>query len=71
MKIVLDLKHSLNNYHWNNAKELEEYIYSCLNILWKYYQEYIQEQYDASDEEYNRFYNLLDMFSSFEIIDKQ
>lgn len=70
MKVVLDLKHSFNNYDWNNSKELEEHIYNCLNTLWKYYQDNIQEQYDASDEEYIRFYDLLDMFSSFDIINE-
>lgn len=66
MKIVLDLSKSGNHYHWEDKKELEEYINSMKNILWRLY-ESMQDDYDASDEEYNRLYDILDMFSVFEI----
>lgn len=66
MKIVLDLSGSGNHYNWEDKKELEEYINSMKNILWRLY-ESMQDDYDASDEEYNRLYDILDMFSVFEI----
>ena len=66
MKIVLDLSKSDNHYHWEDKKELEKYINSMKNILWRLY-ESMQDDYDASDEEYNRLYDILDMFSVFEI----
>ena len=66
MKIVLDLSKSGNHYLWEDKKELEEYINSMKNILWRLY-ESMQDDYDASDEEYNRLYDILDMFSVFEI----
>ena len=68
MKIVLDLKKSFNHYHWEDKEELKEYIYSMLNVLWQYYQDNIQDDHDPSDEIYTRFYDILDMFNSFEII---
>lgn len=66
MKIILDLSRSGNHYNWEDKKELEEYINSMKNILWRLY-ESMQDDYDASDEEYNRLYDILDMFSVFEI----
>lgn len=69
MKIILDLNNSYNNYHWTDKKELEEYIKEMKNILWKHYNDYFieNENVDASDEDKNRFYDLLDMFESFEV----
>lgn len=70
MKIVLDLSKSFNHYHWRDSEELKEYVYKMLDILWKYYQDYIQEDNDPSDEIYTRFYDILDMFTCFTIEDK-
>lgn len=70
MKILLNLNKSFNNYDWKDKEELKQYIYDMLEIMWEYYQDYIQEDTDPSDEIHNRFYNLLDMFSSFEVLEK-
>ncbi len=69
MKIILDLNKSFNHYHWEDPKELEEYIKEMLEILWGHYID-MQESYDPSDQEYNRMYDILDMFNSFEVKEK-
>lgn len=66
MKVILDLKHSFNNYYWEDKKELEGYIKSSLGILWKWYDEFIRDEYEDTEEK-TRFYDLLDMFESFEV----
>ena len=69
MKIILNLDKSYNNYHWTDKKELEEYIKEMKHILWNCYNYYFieNENVDASDEDKNRFYDILDMFESFEV----
>ena len=66
MKIILDLEESFNHYHWEDPKELEEYIKEMLNILWKWYGETIIYEYEDTEIK-TRFYDILDMFNSFEI----
>lgn len=69
MKVILDLDKSFNNYHWTDKKELEEYIKEMKRVLWTCYNYYFieNENVDASDEDKNRFYDILDMFESFEV----
>ena len=71
MKITLDLKKSFNHYHWEDKEELKEYIEHTLEVLWKYYQDNIQDDNNPSDEIYVRYYDILDMFNSFEIQDRE
>ena len=37
MKIILDLKDSYNNYHWNNEIELRDYINYMVETLWNFH----------------------------------
>lgn len=72
MKIILDLDHSFNNYHWEDKEELEEYIKIMKEQLWKYYDMYFTMESENMIEEFdddfiNRFYDILDMFESFEV----
>ena len=64
MKIILDLKHSYNNYHWNNKEELEDYIKYMKNELWEMYNE---TEETMSENKHDRLYDILDMFEKFEI----
>ena len=64
MKIELDLSKSINNYHWKDKEELKEHISNMINELWKLYNEMGE---NMSDDEYNRLYDILDMFNKFEI----
>lgn len=64
MKIELDLNKSFNNYHWKDKKELSNYIESMVSELWGLYNEMGE---NMSDDEYNRLYDILDMFNNFEI----
>lgn len=66
MKIILDLDHSFNNYHWEDKEELKEYIKSMKGILWKWYDETIRDEYEDTEIK-TRFYDMLDMFESFEV----
>ena len=64
MKIILDLKHSFNNYHWENEEELREYIKTMRDELWELYNEDLETM---SDSQRNRLYDILDMFENFKI----
>ena len=67
MKIVLDLKKSLNNYDWNNIEELKKHIENDIKpMLWELY-----DSENISVEEQNRLYDLLDMFNVYEIISEE
>lgn len=66
MKVILDLNKSFNNYHWEDKKELEDYIIEIKSVLWYLYDKDIREQYADTDEK-TRFYDLLDMFEKFEV----
>ena len=72
MKIVLDLKHSYNNYEWEDKEELKKYIEeNMLPILWNLYNKNSDNvdsfREDLSTEELNRLYDILDMFNKYEI----
>lgn len=64
MKIILDLKHSYNNYYWTNKEELEDYIKYAINELWEMYNE---TEETMSENKHDRLYDILDMFNSYEI----
>lgn len=68
-KIVLDLKHSMNNYEWDNADELDERIRDVLSILWEFYSkiEDVNVRYFGVEER-NALYDLLDMFDRYDFI---
>jgi hypothetical protein len=75
MKIVLDLSKSYNNYHWNDTKELKDYIKYMKMVLWKYYNDYLNDEgiyttENTSENDKDRFYDILDMFESFEVYEK-
>lgn len=71
MKVILDLNKSFNHYYWEDKEELKEYIESMLDVLWKYYRDNIQDDNDPNDEIYVKFYDILDMFNSFTIENKE
>lgn len=63
MKIVLDLKHSFNNYEWNDKEELKDFVENILKSdLWSLYNSEL-----LTDEMQDRLYDILDMFTSYEI----
>ena len=65
MKIILNLKKSINNYDWESKEKLENWLEDeILRTLWRLY----DENDDLSVEQSNRLYDILDMFSSYEII---
>lgn len=64
MKIILDLKHSYNNYYWNSKEELEDYIKYAINELWEMYSE---TEETMSENKHDRLYDILDMFEKFEV----
>lgn len=70
MKVILDLKHSFNNYEWDDVKELKDFIDNyMLDTLWKFYDKNNFESGSdlLTDEETNKLYDILDMFRSYEI----
>ena len=71
MELKLDLKKSFNNYHWKDKQELKDYIDYMLNVLWEYRKELTESE---SEKDYSniedRLFDILDMFSSYEIIEK-
>ena len=69
MKVVLDLKHTYNHYHWEDKEELTNYIDNMKYQLWKFYNDNILEE-EMDDDILNRLYDILDMFNSFEIVEK-
>lgn len=68
-KIVLDLKHSMNNYEWDNVDELDERIRDVLSMLWEFYSktEDVNVRYFGVEER-NALYDLLDMFDKYDFI---
>lgn len=72
MKIVLDLSKSINNYNWLFKDNLKEHINETLDLLDELLLELKeQDKLHIEDTTLNRFYDILDMFSSYEIIDKR
>lgn len=69
MKIVLDLSKSINNYEYQNKEDLEGYIKMMLSSLDELYSK-LEKQEDIEDTTLNRFYDILDMFSNYEIINE-
>ena len=70
MKVILDLKKSFNNYEWDDIKELKDFIDNyMLDTLWKFYDKNNLESGSdlLTDEEINKLYDILDMFSNYEI----
>jgi hypothetical protein len=70
MKVILDLKNSFNNYEWDDVKELKDFIDNyMLDTLWKFYDKNNLESGSdlLTDEEINKLYDILDMFSNYEI----
>lgn len=67
LKIKLDLNKSINNYDWENKEELKEHLNECLKMAWELFKE-IQE--DTDTDHVNRLYDILDLFTTFEIIEK-
>lgn len=63
MKILLDLNKSFSNRYWVDSVELEDYIKYMKNVLWEFH----DKAGDVDDNEYERLYDILDMFESFEI----
>lgn len=70
MKVVLDLSKSINNYMYDSKDDLEGYIKSMLKRLDVLYRDLEQDD-NIDDDTLNRFYDILDMFSNYEIIEKQ
>lgn len=67
MKIVLDLKHSYNNYEWENKEDLKDFIDNILKSdLWELYNSNLLDT-DLQD----RLYDILDMFNKYEIIESE
>ena len=66
MKIVLDLKYSINNYEYQDKKDLEGYIKIMLKQLDELYFN-LEQQENIEDDYLNRFYDILDMFSKYEV----
>lgn len=67
MKVVLDLKKSFNNYHWEDKEELEAYILYMKQVLWEFYKEESENGADMEDNILFRLYDILDMFEKFEV----
>lgn len=68
MKVVLDLKHSINNYYWDNKEELREYINGILdelNILYVILRD--TDKIHIDDTTLNRLYDILDMFTQYDL----
>ena len=75
LKVVLDLDNSFNNFYWKNKEELKDYINYAKNVLWDYYKDYFSDDgaYTTENTDENvkdRFYDILDMFESFEVVEK-
>jgi hypothetical protein len=68
MKVVLDLSKSINNYLYQDKDDLDGYIKSMLKRLDELYRDLEQDD-NIDDDTLNRFYDILDMFSSYEIIE--
>lgn len=68
MKVVLDLSKSINSYLYQDKDDLDGYIKSMLKRLDELYRDLEQDD-NIDDDTLNRFYDILDMFSSYEIIE--
>jgi hypothetical protein len=68
MKVVLDLSKSINNYLYQDKDDLDGYIKSMLKRLDELYRDLEQDD-NIDDDTLNRLYDILDMFSSYEIIE--
>lgn len=71
MKVVLDLKHSINHYNWLFKDELKDYIDGMLdelNILYVILRD--TDKIHIDDTTLNRLYDVLDMFSQYDIKQK-
>ena len=64
LRIILDLSKSINNYEWNDKEELKEHIKDILDTLNDLYN---KKDDLLSEDDSNRVYDMIDMFSSFEI----
>lgn len=70
MKIVLDLKHSFNNFNWESKEELKEYIDKhIIPVLWGLYKnlDENEKQTFLTGGNLNRLYDILDMFTNYTI----
>lgn len=70
MKIILDLDKSMNNYEWEDKKELKDFIDNyMLPTLWELYDKYnFESETDVfTDEEVNKLYDILDMFRDYKL----
>jgi hypothetical protein len=70
MKIVLDLDKSLNNNKWENKEDLINFMHIAFNDLWGLYEK-LENVDGIEDTERNRFYDILDMFSGFSVIEEE
>ena len=71
MKIVLNLENNIDNFMVENKEELKKYIEDMKDIFNKLYEDTRDDgdRYDfVSDEEHNRFYDILVFFEKYEII---
>lgn len=70
MKIILNLEKSMSNYEWETEEELKDFIDNyMLKTLWEFYNKNDLEhnENNLSEEEQNKFYDILDMFRNYEI----
>lgn len=70
MKIILDLDKSMNNYEWEDKKELKDFIDNyMLPTLWELYDKYgFESGTDVfTNEEVNKLYDILDMFRDYKL----
>ena len=66
-KIILDITRSINNHEWDNTRDLDDRIRDIGSILWDLYDR-SQWMQNVSDEERNALYDILDMFSRYDLI---
>lgn len=70
MKIVLDLKDKLNNFMVEDKEELKKYIDTLITCYEFLYKDTLEDgkRYNAvSNEEHNKFYDILVLFKNYEI----
>ena len=71
MKVILDLKHSINNYNWLFKNELRNYINEMLDELNELYSVLRDtDKIHIEDKTLNRLYDVIDMFTQYDIKEK-